>query len=537
MVGNNDINIRSDLTDISNTIMHLYELSKYFEKMRREFGSLWYDNDSDLQVYLSKIDDWELFHLMEEFYRIGKDASYSFSLELPLINNEKRYPVISRYIDMIEKSVASYKKEIIELLTESEKIFLKKEEKLGHWKIDRLVEIHKEMLSNLNALKNEFKSIKNSERYRIENNLKVAKLEPKEIYEIEGNNKKSKIFLSYCHKDKKIADRVDGFFISKNIRLTRDERDVLPYSDLKKFMDTIRDHDYVILLISDAYLKSTNCMYEVIQFIQERNYIDRTFPIVIDNEATIFDNSKHGKYLRYWQNKYKKLGDEIKALQCTGTSPLHKELDKIDKIQSNIGEFLSKIVGLNCFPLDKLESTNYKTILDKIGETFVVPQKEEVEIKSDKLKLRTDDKRATNSATKTITLTEPVPLGTPLTKDGITVTIQRIEVVEPPLCVEPFGVEIYFSVINNSERVLKSGLLGPATGSLFYVLDEEIYEDEFNAIGYNHIGDAISWVYPGQSRSIGYRKCFHSPVTIKQITWTGTFADDQTEIELGLWEN
>jgi len=161
----------------------------------------------------------------------------------------------------------------------------------------------------------------------------------------------------------------------------------------------------------------------------------------------------------------------------------------------------------------------------------------------------TDNEGATDSATKTITvtepitpsvvppMTEPVPLGTPLTKNGITVTVERIEQVGPPLCVEPFGFETYFSVINNSERILKSGLLGPATGSLFYVLDEEIYEDEFNAIGYNHIGDAISWVYPGQSRSVGYRKCFHSPVTIKQITWTGTFADDQTEIKLGPWEN
>ncbi len=354
---------------------------------------------------------------------------------------------------------------------------------------------------------------------------------------IKENTKKPEIFLSYSHKDKEIADRVDKFFISKNIRLTRDVRDALPYSSLKNFMDTIRDHDYVIMLISDAYLKSTNCMYEVIQFIQEIKYIEKTFPIIIDKKVDIFKKEKHLDYISFWQNKYKRFRDKINNLENIGTVQSHVELDKIDEIQSNIGKFLNKIVELKCILLDELESTNYKAILDKISKTFDVPQKEEVEIKSDKLKLRTDDKRATNSATKTITLTEPVPLGTPLTKDGITVTIQRIEVVEPPLCVEPFGVEIYFSVINNSERVLKSGLLGPATGSLFYVLDEEIYEDEFNAIGYNHIGDAISWVYPGQSRSIGYRKCFHSPVTIKQITWAGTFADDQTEIELGPWEN
>lgn len=192
----------------------------------------------------------------------------------------------------------------------------------------------------------------------IQNNQKKDK--------VEENNKKSKIFLSYSHKDKKIADRVDNFFISKNIQLTRDVRDISAYSSLTKFMDTIRDHDYVIILISDAYLKSTNCMYEVIQFIQEKNYSGRTFPIVIDNKATIFNRSEHSKYIHYWQKEYKKLGEEIKTLQNTGTISLHKELDKIDKIQSNIGDFLNKISDLKCIPLDELERSNYKDIISVI---------------------------------------------------------------------------------------------------------------------------------------------------------------------------
>jgi len=363
----------------------------------------------------------------------------------------------------------------------------------------------------------------------VERDILIHKM--KSELEVKKNIKKPNIFLSYSHKNKEIADKVDDFFISKKLPLSRDEKDALPYSDLKKFMDTIRDHDYVIMLISDAYLKSTNCMYEVVQFIQEKNYSDRIFPIVIDNKVNIFDQSEHSKYINYWQAKHKELGDKIKTLKNTGIISLHEELDKINIIQSNIGKFLKKIVELKCIPLGELESTNYKAILDKISKTFDVHQKKEVEIKSDKLKIRTEDKRATDSATKTITLTEPVPLGTSLTKDGIAVTVQKIERVEQPLWGQPFEVNIYFGVINNSEQVLL------ATGSLFYVLDEKIYEDEFNAGGYGHIGDAISWIYPGQSRSVGYTKFFHSSVTIKQITWTGTFVDDQTKIELGQWEN
>jgi len=177
---------------------------------------------------------------------------------------------------------------------------------------------------------------------------------------------KIKIFLSYSHNDINIADNVDKFFHSKNILLTRDVRDTFPYSSIKKFMDTIRDHDYVIILISDAYLKSINCMYEVIQFIKEKNYIKRTFPIIIDNKAQIFDRSKHSEYIRYWQGKYVEFKAKINAIQTIGTFTLYKELDKIEKIQSNIGDFLDKITDLNCVTLEKLENTDYKAIIDKI---------------------------------------------------------------------------------------------------------------------------------------------------------------------------
>ena len=243
----------------------------------------------------------------------------------------------------------------------------------------------------LNKLKESLEIFKTLETYvNIEKITKIIKVVEEEIKnkvvsdiiqnnqeksKIKENIKKPEIFLSYSHKDKEIADRVDKFFISKNIRLTRDVRDIPAYSSLKKFMDTIRDHDYVIMLISDAYLKSTNCMYEVIQFIQEIKYIEKTFPIIIDKKADIFKKEKHIEYIRFWQSKYKLFRDKINNLENTGTAQSHVELDKIDEIQSNIGKFLNKITDLKCFPLDELESNNYKAILDKIGNTLISPKK------------------------------------------------------------------------------------------------------------------------------------------------------------------
>jgi len=181
-------------------------------------------------------------------------------------------------------------------------------------------------------------------------------------------DEKTRIFLSYSHSNIDIANRVDNIFNSKNISLTRDVRDLLPYSSLEKFMDTIRDHDYVIILISDEFLKSINCMYEVIQFIQEKKYIDRTFPIIIDKEVQIFNRSIHGEYIRYWQKKYRLLEIRIKSLRTFGMISLHRELNKIERIQSNIGDFLDKVADLNCVSLEELESTDYKAIVDRINK-------------------------------------------------------------------------------------------------------------------------------------------------------------------------
>ena len=257
----------------------------------------------------------------------------------------------------------------------------------GKLEIELEKQIFEDVLDKMNV---KHKKEVSREISNAQNNKKVNDIiqNNQEKSKTKENPKKSKIFLSYSHKDEEIADRLDKFFISKNILLTRDVRDALPYSNLIKYMKTIRDHDYVIPLISDAYLKSTNCMFEVIQFIQEKKYIEKIFPIIVDKKDDIFNKEKHIKYISFWQDRYKRFRNEINKLENTGTWPSHVELDKIDKIQSNIGEFLNKIAELKCFPLDELENTNYKAILDKIANKFKIPYKEEIGNKRENLKYK-----------------------------------------------------------------------------------------------------------------------------------------------------
>jgi len=73
------------------------------------------------------------------------------------------------------------------------------------------------------------------------------------------------IFLSYSWKDEKKADEIDAFFSGIGIGLTRDKRSIEQWGSIRVFMNSIKYSDYAILIISDAYLKSINCMYEIAQ--------------------------------------------------------------------------------------------------------------------------------------------------------------------------------------------------------------------------------------------------------------------------------
>jgi len=72
------------------------------------------------------------------------------------------------------------------------------------------------------------------------------------------------VFLSYCSLDSDIMDIVENSLYNcfgDTINVSRFTRDVNYRDSFKKYMDTIKNHNFVISVISDNYLKSHACMY------------------------------------------------------------------------------------------------------------------------------------------------------------------------------------------------------------------------------------------------------------------------------------
>lgn len=63
--------------------------------------------------------------------------------------------------------------------------------------------------------------------------------------------------------------------------VNRDIRGLKFKDSIKSFMDSIGRHDFVISIISDNYLKSVNCMYEISEVMRLREYKEKMLLVIL----------------------------------------------------------------------------------------------------------------------------------------------------------------------------------------------------------------------------------------------------------------
>ena len=158
------------------------------------------------------------------------------------------------------------------------------------------------------------------------------------------------IFVSYCQKDAEHVDAIESYFYEKGVMIHRDVRDIGNWESIKSYMKKIRKTDYAILLITDNYLKSKNCMYEVLEVMKDEEYEDRIFPIVL--EHSIYDLSGKAAYVKFWEAETEKSEGYISDIRMENLGPLLNELKLYKNIASSVADFLTLVADTNNPPVD-----------------------------------------------------------------------------------------------------------------------------------------------------------------------------------------
>lgn len=192
------------------------------------------------------------------------------------------------------------------------------------------------------------------------------------------------IFLSYCSKDSEIADLVESTLqtrLGNTIRISRYTRDVGYRDSFKEFMNTISKHDFVLCIVTDSYLKSEACMYEVGETLRNRDYEARLLFFVLgeadvkyysktDNPVAAYIYTSEGRisYIKYWENEYEKLTQQINTVKSKDS--MIKEINKrrnINKIINfDLPEFMECLSDRRGIPFSECIATSFEKAVTAI---------------------------------------------------------------------------------------------------------------------------------------------------------------------------
>lgn len=178
------------------------------------------------------------------------------------------------------------------------------------------------------------------------------------------DNRSPIIFLSYSWANVAVADEIDSHFQKIGIQFKRDVRDLAYRKSIKDFMNQVGKSDFVLMIISDEYLKSENCMYEIMELLNTHKFEERGLPIVIENAKHIFKAKERLQYYDYWKTK---------LIESKHNKTEYPNIDTIDyslkcqRINDSLPDFFKKVTDLNLSTFHKLKQNNYNNLLKVIG--------------------------------------------------------------------------------------------------------------------------------------------------------------------------
>ncbi len=136
----------------------------------------------------------------------------------------------------------------------------------------------------------------------------------------------------------------------------------------------------VVLLITDNFLKSTNCMSGALRFMQ--NHAARILPVVTDGVAmdeetgavasavpTHFERvSDIIQYINYWQDRYLDVRRQKRHLEGIDEEGFNAHLRIMRDISSEVGEFLRLLRGAEFVSLAELQASNFERFFRFTGD-------------------------------------------------------------------------------------------------------------------------------------------------------------------------
>ncbi len=176
-----------------------------------------------------------------------------------------------------------------------------------------------------------------------------------------------------ANREQIVNDLYDSLEADGKYELKRDKKDVSYRQSIQEFMRALGKAQTVVVVISDKYLKSPNCMFELLQIFRKSNsetadFQEKIIPIVL-GDAQIYDPIDRLEYVGFWKNKCNKLEEKILEIGLADAKSAVPDFDSYYEIKQNIGTLAGILADLNTLSPIVLAGDDFAEIKNTMLQT------------------------------------------------------------------------------------------------------------------------------------------------------------------------
>jgi len=187
------------------------------------------------------------------------------------------------------------------------------------------------------------------------------------------------IALAYCIDNIKVAEEIEHQLQRTNYRFEhfycKKSNPDAPLGERLR-----NQSNPILMVVTDNFLKSAQCMSKGLQLLQSRN--EHILPIVADgrtkNEETgevesVTTNFERVsdiiQYINYWQDQYLDLRRQKRQLQGLDEEKFNEHLRVMREISSEAGEFLRILRNMDYISFDRFKANSFEAFFDFMNDT------------------------------------------------------------------------------------------------------------------------------------------------------------------------
>jgi internalin A len=185
----------------------------------------------------------------------------------------------------------------------------------------------------------------------------------------------SRIYFSYAWADqreggsdhqRRIVDQLYDSLREDGHQVLRDNMDLEYGGLISKYMQELGRGDLILVFLSDAYVRSPYCMYELCEISRNQKReqeLFRTRILPVPLEHISFDKPKVLKpYIGYWKNELKEWEELIKDDTDYISGQQFKRYEYTREITRQFGELSDWLIDINASRIDLLTADNFAVI-------------------------------------------------------------------------------------------------------------------------------------------------------------------------------